>query len=83
MYVLHSMPKTSAAGEALRKLFGGPYQEEITVDLLKFKINSEQTNLLHQINPFASVSRIIVPLSLESVCSNETVILTAFAADGL
>ena len=42
---------------ALRNLFGGPYQEDITVDLLvnieKFKIDREQTNLLHQINPVA------------------------------
>lgn len=34
---------------ALRNLFGGPYQEDITVDLLvnieKFKINREQTVL--------------------------------------
>ena len=34
---------------ALRNLFGGPYQEDITVDLLvnieKFKIDREQTNL--------------------------------------
>ncbi|MBQ9723561.1 MAG: DUF169 domain-containing protein [Bacteroidales bacterium] len=42
---------------ALRNLFGDPYQEDITVDLLvnieKFKFDREQTNLLHQINPVA------------------------------
>lgn len=42
---------------ALRNLFGGPYQEDITVNLLvnieKFKIDREQTNLLHRINPTA------------------------------
>lgn len=42
---------------ALRNLFGGPYQEDITVNLLvnieKFKCDREQTNLMHQINPLA------------------------------
>ncbi|MBQ8652982.1 MAG: DUF169 domain-containing protein [Alistipes sp.] len=42
---------------ALRNLFGGPYQEDVTVNLLvnieKFKSDREQTNLLHEINPVA------------------------------
>ncbi len=42
---------------ALRNIFGGPYHEDITVNLLvnieKFKCDREQTNILHQINPVA------------------------------
>ena len=50
-----TLPYNCFSNYLLRNLFGGPYQEDITVDLLvnieKFKIDREQTNILHQINP--------------------------------
>lgn len=62
---------------ALRNLFGGPYQEEITVDLLvnieKFKINREQTNLLHQINPTAKpTGRYVIFKPLDQLTESDT-----------
>ncbi len=62
---------------ALRNFFGGPYQEDITVNLLvnieKFKIDREQTNLLHQINPTAKpTGRYIIFKPLDLLTESDT-----------
>jgi len=65
---------------ALRNLFGGPYQEDVTVNLLvnieKFKVDREQTNLLHQINPVAHpTGRYVIFKPLDQLTPDDTPII--------
>lgn len=70
---------------ALRNIFGGPYQEDITVDLLvnieKFKCDREQTNILHQINPLAHpTGRYLIFKPLDQLAENDNPAIFVFFA---